>query len=93
MSAMETMLLNVLQKALPPEVMAMLTPEKMQEMGERINAYIVDTREKLDKIVEQNEKIIASTKLLLERSDNEQRKGSGGSGKRSTGNSGGSGSD
>lgn len=40
MSAMEQMLGNMLKSILPPEVMAMLTQEKLQEVALRINDYL-----------------------------------------------------
>lgn len=42
---MEDMLGNMLRKALPPEVLEMLAPEKVKEFGEKINAFILDIRE------------------------------------------------
>lgn len=50
MSALDNMLADMVKKAIPPEVMELLSPEKLQEFGDKINGYIVDTRERLDRI-------------------------------------------
>lgn len=48
---METMLASMLKSALPKEVMDLLTPEKLQEFGERLNGYLLDARNSLDQIL------------------------------------------
>lgn len=50
MSMMAEMMGDMLKKALPPEVMALLTPEKIQELGERMNAFIADLRGSLGRL-------------------------------------------
>lgn len=50
MSAMSDMLGDMLKKALPPEVMAMLTPENIKEIGDKANAFIVEVRGTLENI-------------------------------------------
>lgn len=67
MSALEKMVADLLVKALPPEVMALLSPENIKQFGDTINGYIADTRERLERI-EQGQKII------LERLDNDNRR-------------------
>ena len=65
MSAMDQMLVRVIHQVIPPEVMELLTTEKIQELGERINAYIISTRESLDTIIEVQAKQEASLRKLL----------------------------
>lgn len=57
MSALDNMLADMLKKAIPPEVAELLSPEKLNEFGEKINSYIVDTRERLERIEVQLEKL------------------------------------
>lgn len=57
MSAMGDMLGDILKKALPPEVMAMLTPENMQDIGNKANAFIAEMRSSL-KSIEDNQLLI-----------------------------------
>lgn len=52
----------MLRKALPPEVMELLAPEKIKEFGEKLNAFVMDIRqgqvdinERLDRIDERLE--------------------------------------
>lgn len=68
MSALDNMLADMLKKALPPEVMEMLAPEKINEFGEKINAFIVDIRQGQQAINERLDKI----ETILERFENEQ---------------------
>ena len=70
---MNDMIADILKKAIPPEVMAMLTPEKMQEIGDRINATVTQWDERFTRIEESNARILE----LLENDSN-------GSGKRRT---------
>lgn len=72
MSAMEKMLADVLKKAIPPEVMEFLTPEKIQELGETINAFLLDIRNnhetmqaKLDILIQSEAKNKASFEAVL----------------------------
>lgn len=69
MSALDNMLGDMLRKAIPPEIMELLTPEKLSEFGDKINGYIVDTRERLERIEQK-----------LERLDNVERNNSNSSG-------------
>lgn len=64
MSSMDTMLAGVLKKALPPEVLSLLTPEKIKEISEGINAYIVNTRDSLERIEAQNMVILKAIEDL-----------------------------
>ena len=64
MSSMDTMLAGVLKKALPPEVMELLTAEKIKEISEGINAYIVNTRDSLERIEAQNYAILKAVEEL-----------------------------
>ena len=57
MSAMDDMLANMLKKALPAEVMQLLSPENVKEFGEKINAFITDIRERLERIESKLERI------------------------------------
>ena len=52
MSAMSDMLGDMLKKAIPPEVAAMLTPENMNAIGEKANAFIIEVRSTLSSIEE-----------------------------------------
>ena len=62
MLGMSDMLADMLKKAIPPEVAAMLTEEKVKEIGEKANAFITDIRQSLDFIKSQN----ATTHDLLQ---------------------------
>lgn len=55
---MNDMIADILKKAIPPEVMAMLTPEKMQEIGDRINATVKDWNDRLDRIEATQQRIL-----------------------------------
>lgn len=84
MSAMENMLASMLKSVIPPEVMALITPEKMQEFGDKINAYITEQREDMDLIKQtqmQHSDLLAA---IMERLENGGCKYNGG--KRGTGN-------
>lgn len=50
MSVMSDMLADMLKKALPPEVMEMLTPENIKALGEKVNAFLIDHKEQIDRI-------------------------------------------
>lgn len=64
MSAMSDMLGDVLKKALPPEVMALLTPENMQEIGNKANAFIHEMRSSLHSIEETQSLILKKLERL-----------------------------
>lgn len=49
MAAMDKMLADMLKRIIPPEVMDLLTPEKVKEVTEGINAYILYQREFMDR--------------------------------------------
>ena len=49
MAAMDKMLADMLKRIIPQEVMELLTPEKVQEVTEGINAYITYQREFMDR--------------------------------------------
>lgn len=57
MSAIEDMVGNMLKKAMPPEIMEMLAPEKVREIGERLNAFVSDLRENQTAILERLDRI------------------------------------
>jgi hypothetical protein len=52
MNMMSEMFADMLKKAIPPEVAAMLTEEKLKEFGEKANAFVSDLRMSLDQIKE-----------------------------------------
>jgi hypothetical protein len=68
------MLADMFKKALPPEVMAMLSPEKITELGEKVTAFITDVRERLDRIEEKQIQIIG---MLATEAENGPGKSSG----------------
>ncbi len=43
--SMNDMLADMLKKAIPQEVMELLSKEQLEAMGEKINAFVVDVRE------------------------------------------------
>ena len=47
---MEDMMMSIIKKALPPEVVAMLSPEKLKELGDQINAGVEEFRGQLNRI-------------------------------------------
>lgn len=49
MAAMDKMLADMLKRIIPQEVMELLTPEKVKEVTEGINAYILYQREFMDR--------------------------------------------
>lgn len=81
MAAMDDMLGKMLQKVIPPEVMAMLTPEKINAVGEGIKNAIIEIKESQAAIITEQERIAATLVLILERMDNA---GSDGNAKRRT---------
>jgi hypothetical protein len=60
MSMMADMMADMLKKALPPEVMELLTPENIKEIGDKANAFIADLRDGINEIkLEQvNQKVL-----------------------------------
>lgn len=48
MSAMDNMLKGVLQSMIPPEVMALITPENMAKLQTNAKAFVDGINEKLD---------------------------------------------
>lgn len=65
---MSDMFADVLKKMVPPEVMAMLTPEKISEFGERLNAVVSDIRDRMDRIeAKQNDILVAIEGIKNER--------------------------
>lgn len=65
MSAMSDMLGDMLKKAIPPEVAAMLTPENMNAIGEKANTFIMEMRSSL-KSIEDNQILILKKLERLE---------------------------
>lgn len=51
MLGVQDMLADMLKKAIPEEVMALLTPDQIQAMGEKINAFVTDIRENFQTII------------------------------------------
>lgn len=49
MAAMDKMLADMLKRLIPQEVLDLLTPEKVKEVTEGINAYILYQREFMDR--------------------------------------------
>jgi hypothetical protein len=96
MSAMEDMLAKMLQKALPPELMALLTPANIEEFGNNIAAFAAEIRERLSNIEAKQERQRATLEELLDhvgRKDSSRRRGSASgrnSGSGSVGDGGGS---
>jgi hypothetical protein len=88
MSAMEQMLAGMLKNALPAEVMELLSPEKLQEFGERINAYITDNKNGIEQILTNQDAILNRLTLIEERLDNVGRGNNSGSAKRGNGTGG-----
>lgn len=43
--SMNDMLADMLKKAIPAEVMELLSKEQLEAMGEKINAFVIDVRE------------------------------------------------
>lgn len=84
MSAMENMLASMLKSVIPPEVMALITPEKMQEFGDKINAYIAEQRESIDLIKQVQMQQLDMLNAIAERLENGGCKYN--SSKRGTGN-------
>lgn len=84
MSAISDMLGDMLKKAIPPEVAAMLTPENMNAIGEKANTFIMEMRSSL-KSIEDNQLLILKKLERLE--ENGGRNSSDGDG---TGNPAGS---
>lgn len=41
MSAMDQMFANMIKNALPPEIVALMSPENIQAFGEKINNYLL----------------------------------------------------
>lgn len=71
MLGMSDMLADMLKKSIPPEVMELLTAEKLKEIGDKANAFITDIRQSLDFIKSQNATTHDLLQSLLERtSDN-----------------------
>lgn len=68
MGAMENMLASMLQKAIPPDVLAMLTPEKIEEYKNGVKALWAEHKEQVDRIEQKLDCI------LLEASKNDTGK-------------------
>lgn len=81
MFKMEDMIADMLRKAIPPEVMAMLTAEKLKEIGEKATAFVEDIRGSLDYIKAQNVTTHEMQSALLARIEvleNDNRNGTSG---------------
>lgn len=71
MLGMSDMLADMLKKSIPPEVMELLTAEKLKELGDKANAFITDIRQSLEFIKAQNVQTHELLQSLLEHtSDN-----------------------
>lgn len=65
---MQDMLADMLKKAIPKEVMDLLTPENIKEMGDKVNAFVLDLQKGIEDIkIEQIEqrKLLDEMKGLL----------------------------
>lgn len=62
MSAMSTMLADILAKAIPKEVLEAMTPEKIQEYKDAVVEFVTVANNKLDKIEQQQGEILALLK-------------------------------
>lgn len=82
MSAMETMLTNMLKGLLPAEVLELMTPEKLNAFGAQVNAYLESQKQF-------QENTISALNAINERFDNV----AGNNGKSSRNSGSGSGSD
>lgn len=49
--SMNDMLADMLKKAIPPEVMELLSKEQIEAMGEKINAFVLDIRENFGTVI------------------------------------------
>lgn len=59
MSMFEKMMSDMLGKALPPEVLQHLTPEGMKALGDKVGAIVEHFNEQQNKIIRQNNAIMA----------------------------------
>jgi hypothetical protein len=73
MSAMEEMLGRMLAKAIPPEVMELLTPEKIKEFGDGISKFITETRANQTAIMEK----LAAIEERLDNGGSNSKRGTG----------------
>jgi hypothetical protein len=65
MSVMSDMLADMLKKALPPEVMEMLTPENIKALGEKVNAFLIDHKDQIDRIENKLDKLTLATNTVM----------------------------
>lgn len=77
MSAMSDMLGDILKKALPPEVMAMLTPENIKELGDKANGFISEVRNTLTNIENTQALILKRMERLEENGGRNSSNGDG----------------
>jgi hypothetical protein len=69
---MRTMFMEMLKDAIPPEVQEMLTPDKMQELGEKVTVFVTDVRERLDRIEAKANHIHDVVDKILLRQENDR---------------------
>jgi ABC-type transporter Mla subunit MlaD len=69
MSALDKMVADILAKAIPPEVMQMLSPENIKQYGDVATGFITEVRGKLDAILASQERERATLQELSERID------------------------
>ena len=69
MAGMNDMMADILKKIIPREVMDMLTPEKISELGEKVNAVVQDIRDRFDRIEATQNAIVDRITLIEEKSD------------------------
>lgn len=50
--SMNDMLADMLKKAIPQEVMELLSKEQIEALGEKINAFVIDVRQSFQTIIE-----------------------------------------
>lgn len=56
---------SVIEKMIPPEIVALLAPENIQEIKEAVSGFVFSVRQDLDVIKQQNVEIIAMQESLL----------------------------
>lgn len=66
MNMMTDMLNDMITKAIPPEVMALISPENIKDIGDKIGAFMTELRDRLSAIE-------AAQLQMIERMDNGER--------------------
>ena len=92
MSVMDDMLASMLMKMVPPEVLAALSPEKLQEYSDQVKALLAHFQNELDLIKSSQMQLDDKIDAVLERLGNERCNYTGGRKPKPVGNDSGSGS-